>query len=104
MQAGQLFTLKSLSIMLLLCFILTAEETIHLLRSRPNEIDWSRTIAHHPGCTPLDRSGRILRCPVRGYGNMNFLCSDKGCIAKDTSTGLFITPAENKLLEQQQFQ
>ena len=97
------FSLKTLFIMLLLCFILTAEETIHFLRSRPNEIDWSRTISHHPGCTPLDAAGRIVRCPVRGYGDMNFLCSEEGCVAKQPYTGLSITAAENQLLERQRF-
>ena len=103
MDAGPLLSLRTLSIMLLLCFVLTAEETIHLLRSRPNDIDWSRTIHHHPRCTPLDPTGRILRCPVRGYGNMNFLCSEKGCVPKEPSTGLFITSEESKFLERQSF-
>ena len=97
MRLQWLFSLKTLSIMLLLCFVLTAEETIHFLRSRPNEIDSSRTISHHPGCKPLDAAGRIVRCPVRGYGDMNFLCSEQGCTGKQP--GLYITPAESKLLE-----
>jgi hypothetical protein len=103
MRLQWLFSLKTLSIMLLLCFLLTTEETIHLLRSRPNEIDWSRTINHHPGCTVLDTAGRVLRCPVRGYGEMNLLCSAKGCVSKEPSTGLYISAAENKLLERHTF-
>ena len=97
------FTLKALSVMLLLCFVLTAEEAIHLFKSHPNEIDWSRTSAHHPGCIPLEATGRILRCAVRGYGSMNFLCSDKGCVAKEPTNGLFITAAETKFLDLQPY-
>jgi hypothetical protein len=100
MRPGQLFTLRSLSIMLLLCFMLTAEETIHLIRSHPNQVVDSRTITFHPGCESLEATGRILRCPVRGYGNMTFLCSESGCWAKEPSNGLFITPSEAKLLDQ----
>jgi hypothetical protein len=103
MRPAQLLSLKSLSLMLLLCFALTAEETIHLVRSHPNEIDWSRTISHHPGCTPLDATGRIVRCPVRGYGNMNFLCSEERCVAKQPYSGLSVTAAENQLLDRQRF-
>lgn len=99
MDTGQLFTLKSLSIMLLLCFLLTTEETLHLVRSHPNRVDDARTIAFHPGCIPLEATGRVLRCPVRGYGEMNFLCSTAGCWAKEPSNGLFITPAEQMLLD-----
>jgi hypothetical protein len=99
MRAAQLLSLKSLAFLLLLCFALTAEETIHLLRSHPNEIDWSRTISHHPGCTPLEATGRIVRCPVHGYGDMNFLCSADGCVGKQPYTGLSITPAEKQLLK-----
>src|SRR5579875_4087914 len=101
MHLRQFFTLKSLSIMLLLCFLLTGEEAIHLVRSQPNHVDPSRTSEYHPGCTPLTAGGRILRCPVRGYGDMNFLCSQKGCWAKEPSNGLYITGLEAKLLEDQ---
>ena len=99
MRSGQLFTLRSLSIMLLLCFVLTAEEAVHLVRSRPNQVVESLTITFHPGCASLEATGRILQCPVRGYGNMNFLCSESGCWAKEPSNGLFITPSEVKLLD-----
>lgn len=100
MRAEQLFSLKSLSIMLLLCSLLTLEEAVHLARSRPNETDPSRTTAFHPGCKPLESTGRILRCPVRGYGEMNFLCMQAGCFAKEPSNGLFITPSEAKLFDE----
>lgn len=91
---------KTLSLMLLICFILTVEEAVHLVRSHPNETVDSRTVAFHPGCTPLDSTGRILRCPVRGYGGMNFLCSQAGCWVKEPSNGLFITASESKLLDE----
>ncbi|HEY3990946.1 MAG TPA: hypothetical protein VGM02_16725 [Acidobacteriaceae bacterium] len=99
MHAERLFTLKSLSIMFLLCFLLTAEEAIHLVRSHPNKLEDSRTIAFHPNCLPLEATGRILRCPVPGYGDMNFICSKEGCWAKEPSNGLFITASEAKLLD-----
>jgi hypothetical protein len=99
MDTRRLFTLKSLSIMLLLCFLLTAEEILHLVRSRPDHVDDTRTIAFHPGCTPLEVTGRVLRCPVHGYGEMNFLCSEAGCWAKEPSNGLFITPTEQTLFD-----
>ena len=99
MGTGQLFTLKSLSIMLLLCILLTTEETLHLVHSHPNQMDDARTIAFHPGCIPLEATGHVLRCTVRGYGEMNFLCSKAGCWAKEPSNGLFITPSEQKLLD-----
>jgi hypothetical protein len=99
MDTGQLFTLKSLSIMLLLCFLLTTEEALHLVQSHPNQMDDARTITFHPGCKPLEATGRIQRCPVRGYGEMNFLCSTAGCWAKEPSNGLFITRSEQELLD-----
>ena len=102
-RAGTLLSLRTLTILLLLCCVLTAEEAIHLLRSRPNEIDSSRTLNHHPGCIVLDASAGVLRCPVRGYGGMNFLCSEKGCIAKNEGTGLFVSPAESQLLRRYSF-
>ena len=99
MREAHLPGIKTLFLMLLICIILTGEEAVHLARSHPNETTDSRTVAFHPGCTPLDPTGRILRCPVRGYGGMNFLCSQAGCLAKELSNGLFITAAESKLLD-----
>lgn len=99
MRSGTFLSLKTLSILLAVCCALTAEETIHLVRSHPNEVD-SRNLYYHPGCTPVDVTGRILRCPVRGYGDMNFLCSAEGCWAKEPSNGLFITASEKKMIEE----
>lgn len=100
LRPEELLSLRFLSILLLLCCALTAEEAIHLIRSHPNHVDTSRNLAHHPGCTPVDSTGRVLRCPVRGYGNMNFLCVEDGCFAKEPSNGLFITASEEKLIEE----
>lgn len=100
MCAGSLLSVKPLSILLLLCCALTAEEALHLILSHPNEIDVTRTMNHHPGCTLLEPSGRVLRCPVRGYGEANFLCSAQGCWVKEPSNGLVITPSETKLMDE----
>lgn len=98
MRAGSLLSLKCLTILLVVCFALTAEEAIHLVRSHPNNVE-ARTLNYHPGCTPMDTTGRVLRCPVRGYGTMNFLCSAEGCWAKEPSNGLYITTSEEKMIQ-----
>jgi hypothetical protein len=100
MRGGQLLTLRFLSILLLLCFALTAEEAIHLLRSHPNKFSYGQAAEHHTGCVPRDATGHLLLCQVPGYGSMLFLCTQKHCLPKEPATGLTITPAEEKLLEQ----
>jgi hypothetical protein len=102
-RAASLLSLKFLTILLVICFALTTEEDIHLIRSHPNWTDFHRNLYHHPGCTPLDPTGRIFRCPVPGYNNMVFLCASTGCAAKEPTSGYFITPLEKALLDQRAF-
>jgi hypothetical protein len=89
---------KFLSILLLLCCLLTAEEAIHFLRSHPNRLNYDQAATKNFGCVPRDAGRRLFLCPIPGYGTMVFLCSDKHCFPKEPTTGLTITPAEEKLL------
>jgi hypothetical protein len=89
---------KTLAAMLAVCLALIVEEALHLQRSHANAaILLSST--HHPGCQPLDASGRLFRCDIKGYGGMVFLCSKKGCRIKEPATGRVLTPAEKRLFD-----
>ena len=99
----RLLSLPSLVILFTLSFLLTGEEAVHLLRSRPNSIGYVKiSFDHHPDCIPQGSSTadyKVLECPVPGYGTMIFICSRLGCGEKEPSTGLVVTPDEAKRVE-----
>jgi hypothetical protein len=96
----RLLSFPSLLILFALSFLLTTEEAVHLLRSRPNAMVNIRfSFDDHPNC--ITRNGgtadyTVLECPVPGYGSMIFICSHLGCGEKEPSTGLVVTPDEAK--------
>jgi hypothetical protein len=79
--------------MLALCFVLTAEEFIHLGITQSHR--WSTPITLRDQC--VRKVDRIYECRVPGYGKALFLCSAKGCMAKEPATGMTITPKEEQL-------
>ena len=81
--------------MLALCFALTAEEFMHLGMTQSHR--WSTPITLKDQC--VQKSGRIYQCRVPGYGKALFLCSMKGCMPKELSTGMTITPNEEQLCD-----
>jgi hypothetical protein len=81
--------------MFALCLILTVEEFIHLGITQSHRWDTAITLTDH--CT---RKGEhVYECPVPGYGNALFLCSTKGCMLKESTTGMTITPQEEQLFD-----